>query len=113
GLEQGATSGADAERLDQLQISAGHLVQPEKPTAPAHAGTSEVWQPTGLKLAEIAYQGSGRAQRRIVPSIDAEPVERCETEAAGQLLPGELGVEFPLFSRGQQRVAELSGPGEL
>ena len=42
--------------------------------------------------------GLGKYYRETIEESDAEPVEGGETEPAGQLLAGEIGIEFPAFS---------------
>jgi hypothetical protein len=113
GLEQRATPRSGAKRLDQLEVPAGHLIQPEESTAPTHAGPGEMGEPARLQLAEVAQQRAGRAKRGIIVAVDAQAIERRETEAPSQLLPGELGVELPFLPRSEQRLHDISGRGEV
>ena len=101
-LQQGATARAGAQRLDQLEIAAGHLVEPEKGLAPADEGAAQVGQAGGLELDQIAEQGSRRADRRRVVRSHAESVERREREPAGELFACEIRIELPALAGGPE-----------
>ncbi len=109
-LEQGDAAGSGAKRLDQLEIPAGHLVEPQMIRGAAHGRSAQVLEPAGLQLGEIAKQGTGGADRGIVVGHEAQPVERREIEAPGQLLPREHGIELPALARGAHHaVLECEG----
>ena len=59
-------------------------------------------QAARLELARIPQQRSGGAQGGAIPGLNAEPVERSEPVGADQVLPGELGVEFPGLALGDR-----------
>ena len=65
-LQQRGVPGTGHERLDQLQVAAGHLVEPEVRVAAAHGGARQVRHAAGLQLGEVAEQRTRRAQGRRV-----------------------------------------------
>ena len=71
-------AGAGAERLDQLEVAPGHLVEPEEGIAPADHGAGEVGQARRLELGEVAQQGARGADGGRVVGAHAEAVERGE-----------------------------------
>ena len=79
GLEQGAAPGAGAERLDQLEVPAGHLVEPEEGVAPADRRAGEVGQPGRLELGEVAEQRA--AAPRAAASSGPTPRPSSEARA--------------------------------
>ena len=92
------------QRLDQLEVAAGHLVEPEMGATAPHSGARQVRHAAGLEFGEIAQQCAGGAERRVVVLANAQSVERCECEASGQLLPRQRGVELPALARGAERA---------
>ncbi len=99
-LDECDALGAGAERLDQLEIASGHLIDPAEFVTAPHHGTPEVRQPRWLQLADVAKQRAGGADRRGIGRFEAETVERGQFESAGQLLAGKVGVEFPPVTPG-------------
>ena len=99
-LEQGDAARAGAERLDELEVAAGHLVEPEVPVGAAHRGAGEVLEAAGLQLGEVAEQGAGGADGGVVGGAESEAVERGQVEAARQFLARQRGVELPALAGG-------------
>ena len=60
-FQQGDAAGSGAERLHQLQVAPGHLVQPEIALGAAHRRPPEVGQAAGLELGEVAEDAAGGA----------------------------------------------------
>jgi len=71
---------------------------------PTERGSEQVRQARGLQLAQIAEQSAGCADGWTVVPGEAEAVERCDRETAGELLAGELRVELPGLAGGAERV---------
>ena len=80
---------------------------------------------TGLELAEIPQQRPRCAHGFRLGVAQTQAIDRSQGKAAGQLRPGELGIEFPALARGThdlhlelelcvQREHQLGGlePGE-
>ena len=60
-----------------------------------------MWHATGLQLGDVAQQGTGSAQGRIVFRADSKSVERGQREASGQFLTGKRGVDVIFDSVGE------------
>jgi hypothetical protein len=57
-----------------------------------------VRESTGLKLGQIAEQRPRGADGAVIVRTYTKPVEGGETEPAGQLLSGEIGVKLPALT---------------
>ena len=110
-LEQRASLRARPQRLDQLQVAAGHLVERQHVAAVDDAGPREVGQAARLQLARVAEQRTRGAQRGPVVRRDAQPVERGECEGTGQVLARQLRIELPRFPLGQYGRGRPGRPG--
>ena len=70
------------------------------PVGPAHGGAREVLESAGLEFGEVAKEGTGCADGRVVGGAESEAIERGEVEAAGQFLAGQRRVELPALPGG-------------
>ena len=73
-----------------------------------------------LELAGVAQHRARGADRGTVPRLDAESVERREAVGAGQIVAGEIGIEFPRLALGDghgvragERMAAPGGDDHL
>ena len=103
-LEERNAFVARSERLDQLQVAAGHLVEPEESVRPPDRRPIQVRKAARLEVGDVAEQTAGRADRGPVVGTDAEAVERGKRKPATELFARELRVELPPVSSGHHET---------
>jgi hypothetical protein len=87
--------GARAQRLDQLEVAARHLVERHRAAGALHRRPREVRQAAGLQLAQVAQQRTGGADGRLVGGTEAEALERVHGELARQVVARQRRIELP------------------
>jgi hypothetical protein len=74
-LQQGRALGSGPKWLDQLEISPGHLIDPEECVAPSNHRTRQVRQPTRLQLAQVAKQRTSGSNGGCVIHSETQTIQ--------------------------------------
>ena len=95
---------AGAERLDQLEVPARHLVERHRAAGTFDARAREVRQSARLQLAQVAQQRTARAHRDRICRADPEPLEGLHREVRRQRVVRQRRLELPSLARRDQRA---------
>ena len=99
--EEGGVAFAGAQRLDQLQVAAGHGVQGHERARAQHPGCQEVVRSAGADLGHVGDEGAGGADQEAVAGLEPEAVEGLDPVAAHELVTSGLLFERPVRADGK------------
>ena len=94
--QEGHVSVVGTQRLDQLQVAAGHRIEGHDRFGTVDPGRTQVFPRPGADLFRVGDQRARGPDQQLVPWLQPESVERQHLVAPLQLVAGGLHLEHPV-----------------